>query len=238
LRYRDHAQSPQTAWVNAEYLSIYLSLRVSSRQGDKTEKENTAGEKTEKLLAFCSHCGRSQGTFDNEEELRLEIGTKKRCDGCDAEFGFLADGRIWNLRWQTILSDKAPGFWSILHKSIIEIAKKKFEDGHYADAVESALKEVNTRVKEIVKKKTGGELDGTSLMFKAFSGENPIITLGDLSTETGRSIQEGYMHIFAGAMLGIRNPKAHENIVISPESATHFLFLASLLMDMIDYAKY
>lgn len=129
-------------------------------------------------------------------------------------------------------------FWSIIHKDIIKVAKKKFEDGYYADAVESAFKEINKRVKEIVKNRTGEELDGANLMYKAFSEKTPIIILDDLSTETGRNIQKGYMQIFAGAMIGIRNPNAHENIIINKEEATHFIFLASLLMFRLDKAIY
>jgi len=37
------------------------------------------------------------------------------------------------------------------------------------------------------------------------------------------------MEIFAGAMLGIRNPKAHKNLTISRERAIHHPFLAGLL---------
>jgi len=40
--------------------------------------------------------------------------------------------------------------------------------------------------------------------------------------------------IARGAMTGIRNPKAHENITIDSRRAIHFLFLASLLMFKID----
>ncbi|MFQ3579921.1 MAG: TIGR02391 family protein [Bacteroidales bacterium] len=129
-------------------------------------------------------------------------------------------------------------FWSIIHKDIIRVAKNKFEDEYYADAVESAFKEINKRVKEIVKNKTGEELDGASLMYKALSERNPIVVLDDLSSETGRNIQKGYMQIFAGAITGIRNPKAHENIVIDRERAIHFIFLASLLMCKLDEAKF
>lgn len=128
-------------------------------------------------------------------------------------------------------------FWSMIHPCAISIAQKKFEDGLYADAVESAFKEINKRVKEIVKNKTGEELDGADLMNKAFSLKKSIVILDDLSSETGRNIQQGYMQIFAGAMTGIRNPKAHDNITITPERAIHFIFLASLLMYKLDEAK-
>ncbi len=195
----------------------------------------------EKVVAYCTQCGNSQGVFTDENELRLKIADQKKCKNCDVNFGFLRDGRIWNLEWETIQfsgtsESSAFDFWSIIHNSIVSVAKKKFEDGHYADAAESAFKEINTRVKVIVKTKTGKELDGANLMFCAFPNKNPLIILGDLATETGRNIQEGYLHIFAGAMLGIRNPKAHENITIGKERAMHFIVLASLLMHKLDEA--
>jgi uncharacterized protein (TIGR02391 family) len=124
--------------------------------------------------------------------------------------------------------------WPLLHPKVQTSAKARFEAGHYADAVEAALKDLNTTVKELVKKKTGQELDGSQLMNKAFSPNSPVIVLDDLSTESGKNVQQGYMQIFAGAMTGIRNPKAHGNITISQERAVHLLFLASLLFAKLD----
>ncbi|MFQ5778618.1 MAG: TIGR02391 family protein [Terriglobia bacterium] len=126
--------------------------------------------------------------------------------------------------------------WPLMHPEIRRVAKEQFDDGHYAPAVLAAMIEVNSRVKKIVKVKTGKEWDGADLMRRAFSPNNPVIVLGDLSTESGHDMQQGYMEIFAGAMMGIRNPKAHENISITPERALHFLFLASLLMHRLDEA--
>jgi uncharacterized protein (TIGR02391 family) len=128
-------------------------------------------------------------------------------------------------------------FWDLLHPKVVEVSKSRFETNHFADSVEAALKEVNNIVKGIVKKSTGKEYDGADLMNRAFSLQNSIIVLDDLSTETGKAIQIGYMQIFSGAMTGIRNPKAHENITIDSQRAIHFLFLASLLMYKIDEKK-
>jgi len=125
-------------------------------------------------------------------------------------------------------------FWNLLHPTISQVSKSRFVSGHYADSVEAALKEVNKIIKDIVKDETGEELDGASLMHRAFSPNQPIICIGDLSTETGRNIQQGYMQIYAGAMIGIRNPKAHENINIDSTRAIYFLTLASLLMSKLD----
>jgi uncharacterized protein (TIGR02391 family) len=132
-------------------------------------------------------------------------------------------------------ADSNDFIWSLLHAKIISAARARFNDGHYADAVEATLKELNVAVKELVKKKTGQELDGAPLMLRAFSPNPPVlIALDDISTESGRNIQQGYMQIFAGAMTGIRNPKAHENLNITKERAIHFLFLGSLLFNKLD----
>lgn len=125
-------------------------------------------------------------------------------------------------------------FWDNIHSQIICVAKSRFENGHYADAVEAAFKEINVRVKKIYKERTGIEKDGSSLMSSAFSVQNPIIKLGNITTETGKNIQQGYMEMFAGAMKGIRNPQAHNNMEISKSDAIRKLHFASMLMDKID----
>ena len=125
-------------------------------------------------------------------------------------------------------------FWSLLHPEIVQHAKPRFEVGQFADSVEAALKHVNAKVKDLVRRKTSKELDGASLMRTAFSPNSPVVTLEDLSTDSGKNIQQGYMDIFAGAMTGIRNPKAHDNVQIDSRRATHMLFLASLLLQIFD----
>lgn len=128
----------------------------------------------------------------------------------------------------------APAPWDFMHPRVARVAKSRFDSGHFADSVEAALKDINDIVRQIVREKTGKDLDGADLMNRAFSPKKPIIVLDDLSTTTGKSIQVGYMQIFAGAMTGIRNPKAHANLDIDPARALHFLFLASLLQFKID----
>jgi len=100
--------------------------------------------------------------------------------------------------------------------------------------VEAAFKEINTLIKEHVKRRKGEELDGAPLMNKAFSVNNPVVILDDLSTKPGRNVQQGYMQIFAGSMIGIRNPKAHANVTIDDMRARHSLYLASLLAHRFD----
>jgi uncharacterized protein (TIGR02391 family) len=135
------------------------------------------------------------------------------------------------------ISRRDDNFWNLIHPAIVNIARPRFEAKHYADSVEAALKLINSKVKALVKKKTHKEFDGADLMNQAFSIGNPTIALDDLSTDSGRSIQAGYMQIFAGSMTGIRNPKAHSNVVIDKKRAIHLVFLASLLMAKIDEGR-
>lgn len=128
----------------------------------------------------------------------------------------------------------ASSIWDNIHPQIASVAKERFDVGHYADAVEAAFKEINVRVKAIYKERALEEKDGARLMQSAFSPNNPIIKIGDISTETGRDIQQGYMEMFSGAMKGIRNPKAHNNQTISKADAIRKLHFASMLMHKLD----
>lgn len=125
-------------------------------------------------------------------------------------------------------------FWEYIHPRIKSLARDRFSQEFRADAVSAAVREVNITVKRLVLEATGQEMDGAGLMTTAFSPNNPIIPLADLSSETGRNLQQGYMHLFQGAMIGIRNPKAHENFDTEYIKAIHLLFVASLLMTKID----
>ncbi len=125
-------------------------------------------------------------------------------------------------------------FWKLIHPKISEIAQQRFSSGFYGDAVESSFKELNNCIKQIVINKGGPELDGAPLMNKAFSPQNPFIKLTNLNSESGKNEQQGYMLIMAGAMTGIRNPKAHANLNPDKLKTMHLISLASLLMFKID----
>ena len=131
-------------------------------------------------------------------------------------------------------NNNSSSFWDNIHPQIVSVAKGRFDDSYYADAVEAAFKEVNTRVKGIYKNRTSIEKDGVKLMQSAFSPQNPIIKLGDISTETGTNVQQGYMEMFVGAMIGIRNPKTHSNQTLSKADAIRKLHFASMLMFKLD----
>jgi uncharacterized protein (TIGR02391 family) len=120
------------------------------------------------------------------------------------------------------------------HPKVVKASRELFKDGHYRDAIYRAFVEVNNFVKD----KTGLSEDGKNLMSKVFTANSPIIKLNELKTRSNKDEQEGFMFLFMGAMEGIRNPKAHENIIQNdPYRALEYLGLASLLMKIAEEGK-
>ncbi len=72
-------------------------------------------------------------------------------------------------------------------------------------------------------------------MGRAFGGPNPPLRFNEGKTASERDEQEGFAHLFMGAMLGIRNPKAHDPFVdVDDDRAADYLAFASLLMRRLD----
>ena len=121
-----------------------------------------------------------------------------------------------------------------LHPDVRQVADRYMESGHPEVAIFEAFKAINNRVKAM----TGLHLDGSKLMGEAFADSDPPIVLGDLSTETGKSIQAGFRFLFMGAVRGIRNPDAHELFkALDAEEALETLAFASMLMRRLDAAQ-
>jgi uncharacterized protein (TIGR02391 family) len=106
--------------------------------------------------------------------------------------------------------------------------RKLFLDGHYPQAVEEGFKYLNN----LVKRRTGSEADGAGLMTSAFSVGAPLLRLPKaLKTESQKNQQQGYMLIFQGSMIGVRNPRAHEHAYLDdPRNALELLALCNHLV--------
>ena len=119
-----------------------------------------------------------------------------------------------------------------LHVDIRQVIER-FVEGHLDAAVFEAFKAINNRVKQM----TGSDRDGSPLMDEALGVAHPRIVFADLSTTTGRDIQQGLHFMFKGAVQGIRNPDAHEQFkILDEEEALEELAFASLLMRRLDGA--
>jgi uncharacterized protein (TIGR02391 family) len=121
-----------------------------------------------------------------------------------------------------------------LHESVVFASKELFSKGFYSQAIFEVCKLLNKRVQELSK----SNKDGKALMLEVFSVNNPILKISENITQSEKDEQEGFMHLFAGLMHGIRNPKGHELINLKdPFRALEYLGFISLLFRRLDELK-
>jgi uncharacterized protein (TIGR02391 family) len=120
-----------------------------------------------------------------------------------------------------------------LHPEIDRAAGDLYRNGHYPNAIEDAVKALNG----IVRLRSGIDLDGMTLMERAFSPGNPVLKFNELVDQSDRDEQKGFMMLFSGAVSGLRNPRAHKFIQDDPERALEFIAFVSLLAKLLDKAK-
>jgi len=121
-----------------------------------------------------------------------------------------------------------------LHPRIASIVTPLYENRHYGNAVlDGSIALIN-----YVKERSGRhDLDGKGLMQTVFSVNNPILVVADTNDQTGRDEQEGVMHLFEGAVMAIRNPRAHDLFEHDPQTALEYIVLLSLLAKRLDQAR-
>ena len=118
-----------------------------------------------------------------------------------------------------------------LHPNVVKASKSLFETGHYTQAIFEAFKAVENFVKD----KSGLSSYGKNLMAGAFNEDKPLIQVPEAG-HFDKDVQEGFKFLFMGATLGIRNPKAHKEIIQKdPYITLEYLGFASFLLKRIDY---
>ena len=118
------------------------------------------------------------------------------------------------------------------HPRIVEASRSQFKSGHYSDAIFRAFRCIEILVKE--KSGVRNEI-GPNLMHRVFNEKSPIIKLNSLEQDFEIDEQSGFRFLYAGAMVGIRNPKAHAEIEQKdPYRTLEYLSLASLLAKRLE----
>jgi len=121
-----------------------------------------------------------------------------------------------------------------LHPEIASAAMPTFRNAHYREAVVNAA----IALGDLVKAKSGrADLDGVPLMQQAFSRNGPILAFNDLADRADLDEQEGMMHLFEGAIMALRNPRAHALDPDNPDDARDILTFLSYLAKCLDRAR-
>lgn len=143
-------------------------------------------------------------------------------------------------RMLALAAPSAEGASAIFAKTVTEpevetVSRDLFASGHYSLAVQEAYK----AVEKFVQEKAGEHgLSGTKLMQHVFSAEAPRLYWTERSTPSEADEQKGYLMLYAGSMLGIRNPVTHEfNWVEDADVALELLLFAQHLLRKAKDAK-
>jgi uncharacterized protein (TIGR02391 family) len=121
----------------------------------------------------------------------------------------------------------------VVHPDVQNVSRKLFDDGHYPQATFEAFKFLDEEVQRI----SGESEYGTALMEKVFGGTSAILKLNPGVTLSERNEQSGYKMLFAGGMLGIRNPRGHKvGLTDTPDQCLDHLSFASMLLRRLEQA--
>ena len=121
-----------------------------------------------------------------------------------------------------------------IHTEVEKYCRLELMQENYFHAVFEASKGLAQRIREM-----SGEVgDGVKLIDRVFSGDNPILTINTLKTDTDKSEHRGFTQLLKGCFAAIRNPLAHEPKILwtGKDDAADYLSLLSLLHRKLDKA--
>jgi hypothetical protein len=139
------------------------------------------------------------------------------------------------------LGDDAPELSaSDFHPWIWSGASSLWHSGHFAQAVEGAIRKLNAETQNKVNRRDVSESDLFNQAFSpeaAQSSKSRLRRMPQEDSKTYRSLQRGAMAFAEGIFAGIRNPLAHEDgHDLSEQQALEYLAALSVLARWVDEA--
>jgi uncharacterized protein (TIGR02391 family) len=122
-----------------------------------------------------------------------------------------------------------------VHADVLRFCRAELVQDNYFHAVLEATKSIADKLRV----KTGLTEDGSALVDKALSGDEPKLAINALATESQKSEQKGFAHLVKGTFGMFRNTTAHEARllwVMTKEDAEDLLSLASMIHRRLDAA--
>lgn len=108
------------------------------------------------------------------------------------------------------------------------------KEGRLSEAVFEALHSVEERVQSLAARKESGQ----ELMESVFGARPPQLDITTTTGQTAQDEQEGFRHLFIGAMLCLRDPhSAGAAVPIAADETLEYVVVASMLMRRLDRAE-
>lgn len=123
---------------------------------------------------------------------------------------------------------------TVISKPIWDAIKDNYEKGSYTTAISNLL----IFIQDVVREKSGLELDGTNLIERAFFGDKPLLLVNKYETRTEKDIQYGIGNLLKGLCQAIRNPRAHERYNDDKMTADRIIYFVDYIFGFIQNTKY
>ncbi len=117
-----------------------------------------------------------------------------------------------------------PELWAAISKSYVT--------GNYTHAVSDAMTFLTASLRD----KSGLDGDGEALAGKALTfsdDKSPLIRINKLQTVTERDEQRGLMHVTMGLYALVRNPRSHEQLIDTKETADKIILFIDYVLDLL-----
>lgn len=120
-----------------------------------------------------------------------------------------------------------------INSKIWSAVRKNFEARNFSEAILDGIHYLSNLLRE----KTGLESDGQSLVGQAFGGNQPLIKVNSLQTDSEINIQKGLEQILRGIYQAIRNPRSHDRLEDTEKEAEAIIIFIDYLCGIIDHSK-
>lgn len=108
-----------------------------------------------------------------------------------------------------------------------------YQAGSYSHAVLDAMHHLT----QVLRERSGLDGDGQTLVGAALGGQSPVLRVNKLQTQTERDIQKGVEQILRGMYTGIRNPRSHEQVQDTKDTADGIILFINYLLGILEGAK-
>jgi len=108
-----------------------------------------------------------------------------------------------------------------------------YEAENYRNAILDSMHYVS----DLLREKSGSDNDGAKLVGDALGGKNPKIKINKFQTQSEQNEHKGILQMLMGLYTGIRNPRSHEQMTDTKDTADRIIYFIDYLSQILDSAK-
>lgn len=106
-------------------------------------------------------------------------------------------------------------------------------DSYEAENFKHAILDAIHVISDLLREKSGVDGDGVALVGKALGGDPPLLRLNKLQTQSEKDEQKGMAELLRGIYQAIRNPRSHEQIKDSKQTADTIILFVNYMLDVL-----